>query len=677
MGEILRKILACPKLVPQMLDVVQFERDLFDMIERMPAMGVRAAGQCLCVLVKYVTKQLSSIVNMLNKAIPVMDYLLKRPLSEMERLYMCRQLYIVTTILENLQLDNLPVRKDLLHPVLFSTRDGTLSERVLQLLTDCFKWDDPTLKAVAISCLGFFLSENRQYIARHAVKDIIASAVESSNVKIRLKSLEMIAYLLQHFGQSAEVETSRNFTGVCQHEGVSAVEAAQPLHAHLDGVLNVLYREEDINAKKQALTVVKYLHVQGLLNPVKVFPQLVTLTFNDDAIAPQAGEVVRTMLSSRPQILINRLDVGLRASFVNLVEKGKLRLDTSENGAGEINMEYFAAVGRMYAELRKQKTMREKVIQTFFREMKRNVALNFETSFPELREFEIPSKDRDALPATKTWTSEHIIRLLYSQFLASVLCSLPFGYENEVLFVIYNCQQYLTLHADALVAEADAEVDTEVDIFSVTSATAVYVTLKNMLKTDYGLSLEKCQNYEPSMTKNEKLKHLDDEEKGTRFPLKSFYQLASRISMDNATNLEVLKDLIQQDPLDVNHHRSEKVIERLEKKNMPKTGKKRGRPQASQTNNVTSPHPSEGSPIPAAKSKRGAEENDVSKRIKGTPKVKAKAKAKSKPKGQSDDDDETSSESESSSEEEASKPSAMKRGRPKKASPPKKKKKKS
>eukprot|EP00397_Hematodinium_sp_SG-2012_P000380 GEMP01000380.1.p1 GENE.GEMP01000380.1~~GEMP01000380.1.p1 ORF type:complete len:1586 (+),score=337.20 GEMP01000380.1:82-4839(+) len=687
--EILRKILACSKLSTQMLDVPQFQSDLFNLIERMPSAGVRAAGQCLCVLVKCVTKELSPIMNRLNRSIPVLDYLLRRPLSKVERTYVCRNIYIVTTVLENLKLDSMAMRHNLLHPTLYAA--GSISATVLQLLMRCFHLQDPLLEAVAVTCLGFFLSENRQYIGVTEVKNVIANSLESKDVNIRMKALEMIANLLAHFGQSAEEETSLKFTNIRKHEGVSATEAAQPLHGHLDGVLNVLYREEDVRAKKQALTVVKYLHVQGLLNPVKVFPQLVTLTFNDDVIAPQAGEVVRAMLTSRPHILINRLDVGLRSSFVNLIDREKLCLGTED-----MSSEYFAAVGRMYAELRKQKPMREKIILMFFREIRRNVEEHYETSFPELVDREYTASAREALPNSAMWDSGRIYRLLYTQFLASVLCSLPFVFENEVLFVIYNCQQFLTLHADALVAEADAKVDTLVDIFSVTTATAVYVSLKNALKTDFGLTAEKCQNYDPTAPKNDKLKHMDEEEKGTRFPLKHFYQLASEITDDDASNLVVLKNMIQQEPVDVNQQRSINLLEKLEKKNTNKGKRKAKAAEAAAAAAAAAAGDDlEGSPVPdsvksatkgqanaksSAKNKRANEEEREAdkKRIKGAekkPGPKAKTKAKAKKEVESEESSDSSESSDETSEESPA-PKVVKRGRKPKIAPPPAKKKK-
>jgi len=56
----------------------------------------------------------------------------------------------------------------------------------------------------------------------------------------------------------------------------------------------------------------------------------------------------------------------------------------------------------------------------------------------------------DAMPGMAHLTPTQRCQILYMQFVASLLCSLPFIFENDPLLIIYECNQFLALMAGTL-----------------------------------------------------------------------------------------------------------------------------------------------------------------------------------------------------------------------------------
>jgi len=189
------------------------------------------------------------------------------------------------------------------------------------------------------------------------------------------------------------------------------------------------------------------------------------------------------------------------------------------------------------------------------------------------------------------------------------------------------------------VAEADAKVDSIADIFAVTSATAVYVTLKHALKEHYGLSSEKCQAFDPSVNKmDHRISAKEDgENEKCSFPLESFYELSKELSNDPEKNVVLLKKMIQQEPVDVNQDRAIRTLEKLEGKGKKKGGGKGRKKKVAEPDAMdVDEEGDEGMPPPKKPDKAPP-----------TPKGKGGGKGKKRARESSSEDDDTSSESES------------------------------
>ena len=67
------------------------------------------------------------------------------------------------------------------------------------------------------------------------------------------------------------------------------------------------------------------------------------------------------------------------------------------------------------------------------------------------------------IPGCSALPSIHYYRLLYVQFVATILSSLPLVYESEALFVVYHCNRFLSLEADSLVSRYEAGDDLTIE----------------------------------------------------------------------------------------------------------------------------------------------------------------------------------------------------------------------
>ena len=244
---------------------------------------------------------------------------------------------------------------------------------------------EPQLRAVAASCMGFFLKGHRGFTKDRRVVELLQSALSSSDLLLCRKALETLSALLSHFRSEADREskagaadfadsrdgriagTSQSGHSLGALQGPSsqrsakaggsaaaeassktnsAIEAAQPLAAFADVVLShitlagsvgpaagvpspkksqstkrgrsVPETEEEeeqgspqdtekaegvLRVRVEALSVVRHLHQQGLVNPMAVLPKVFALTFaGDPRLSEPATAMLKEMLELRPSL---------------------------------------------------------------------------------------------------------------------------------------------------------------------------------------------------------------------------------------------------------------------------------------------------------------------------------------------------------------------------------------
>lgn len=83
-------------------------------------------------------------------------------------------------------------RGDLKFELVNSSVAATVADLILRL-NDL---GDPTLRAVAASCLGFFLKGQRSYTKEKRVSELLGSALSSGDLLLCRKALETLATLL-------------------------------------------------------------------------------------------------------------------------------------------------------------------------------------------------------------------------------------------------------------------------------------------------------------------------------------------------------------------------------------------------------------------------------------------------------------------------------------------------
>merc|ERR1711892_853460 len=114
----------------------------------------------------------------------------------------------------------------------------------------------------------------------------------------------------------------------------SAVESASPLALHAPEVLVHITvakseigrlivhrgRQDDetlVQIRVEALTVLRYLHQQGLVNPMTILSKVFALAFSVELpVAEPASLLLKDMLDMRPSILLNRLEEALHDAFL-------------------------------------------------------------------------------------------------------------------------------------------------------------------------------------------------------------------------------------------------------------------------------------------------------------------------------------------------------------------------
>eukprot|EP00928_Gymnodinium_smaydae_P030057 TRINITY_DN22454_c1_g2_i1.p1 TRINITY_DN22454_c1_g2~~TRINITY_DN22454_c1_g2_i1.p1 ORF type:complete len:1852 (-),score=397.26 TRINITY_DN22454_c1_g2_i1:75-5585(-) len=548
----------------------------------------------------------------------------------------------------------------------FEPVGGSVASTVAHLLLRIHALGEVRLQAVIVTCTGFFLRGQRSYVREKRIGEVFAHALAATDVNLRLKALETLASLLGYFGQQADAETRGGFQGAAEAVTASAIESAQPLAVYGDRALEHLsasslstpvtsdeLMENMRRMRAEALNVVRQLQTQGLINPMVVLPKVFGLCFQSDLpLAEVAGSMLKDMLELRPTVLINRMEEALRDGFQSLL------VSTSLSKIRRVQLPLSPAqltpVCELYvSRFRKQKAQREAFLRRALRELFRLQLDRFEELFASLLESAngIGKENKDDGPpsAKKARSdsgrsvplrriqivdlddSEHgngethaddfkglsntdRCRLLYAEFICSLISSLPFAFESEPLLVVFECNRHLSLHAGGLTSSYDANngdmedasefVDCEdkkkangasgapVDSFGEAVSVLACIVLKGAMKHDYGLTSEACAQFNPKEVRQERLKFLgaalaarmgsgagagagaDAEDAAPcsaklRFPSDKWRKLATPLAScakDPARIAAHIKSVLDDDPFDSSVSRHAAAIDRLEGK---------------------------------------------------------------------------------------------------------------
>ncbi|CAK9053647.1 Photosystem I assembly protein Ycf3 [Durusdinium trenchii] len=307
-----------------LMDHRQVQADLQALIRSQPSSGVHEAVRCLCLVVKYVTGDLPQIVTHLNVAVPSLSKLCsiaeQKPgsLDRIQIMYMSRQAWVLSSILETLSVDDYARSPEIAHgahganglasdigdvPSVsdISLRNGcesygtqspfhtlirqrpkrrllprselkfdfvgnSVAGTVADLLLRLNELGEPQLRAVAASCMGFFLKGQRTYTKDPRISELLSGALSSGDLLLCRRALETLSTLLGFFrnemrsaldtdtparrwktcdagdaGDGGQVTTPRGrvlgHTDGKASKTNSAIEAAQPLAAFSDQVL--------------------------------------------------------------------------------------------------------------------------------------------------------------------------------------------------------------------------------------------------------------------------------------------------------------------------------------------------------------------------------------------------------------------------------------------------------
>ncbi|CAJ1357481.1 unnamed protein product [Effrenium voratum] len=326
-----------------LMDHRQVQVDLQALIRSQPSSGVHEAVRCLCLVVKYVTGDLGQIVTHMNVAVPSLTKLCSMgeelgTLEQIQVMYMSRQAWILASILESLSIDDYihlegvadqPRRVLPRSELKFELLSGSVAATVADiLLRTMYGLGGAQLRAVAASCMGFFLKGQRSFTKDKRISELLAGSLSSGDLLLCRKGLETLSALLGHFRVEADKESKAgavDFADSRDHRVAgkskdpsetttnSAIEAAQPLAAFADQALAHISlsgsvgpaakpkksrkrsasvapptpptptqepaaapedrAEGVLRVRVEALAVVRHLHQQGLVNPMAVLPK--------------------------------------------------------------------------------------------------------------------------------------------------------------------------------------------------------------------------------------------------------------------------------------------------------------------------------------------------------------------------------------------------------------------
>lgn len=503
-----------------LMDHRQVQQDLQTLIKNQGSAGVHEAVRCLCMVVTYVTGDLAQLVAHFNVAVPALVQLCSLwesapgSLERIQQMYMSRQVWVLASIMENLNLDEYigdsdpdaaRTKRIPRSSLRFEFVSGTVAHTIAELLVRIYALRQPQLNAVITTCLGFFLRGQRTFVKDRRIADIFKDALTCGDLGILNKALGAMASLLAFYGAEADKETrvnGREFDKNSSKGGstaakptMSAVESAQPLAQFSDDVLahitpcgrlNLWHAsnancEDDVRRiRLEALAVIRSLHQQGLVNPMVILPKVFALCFTGDmALSQQSTIMLKEVLELKPTLLLNRIDEAFREAFLSLfADPRPIRLSTAFQNV------LFGPLSEIYTDrFRKLRATREAFIRKVLSELFTMRSERFKERFGRLplpasrggaedldgvlvppRRLKIAGiqerqdVDEDGVFASlQGLPGLQFYQLLYAQFVCAAIMALPFHYENEPLLVVFECNRHLSLHVGTLSACEEQE----------------------------------------------------------------------------------------------------------------------------------------------------------------------------------------------------------------------------
>eukprot|EP00919_Chromeraceae_sp_WS-2016_P029105 GHVR01069012.1.p1 GENE.GHVR01069012.1~~GHVR01069012.1.p1 ORF type:complete len:942 (+),score=82.04 GHVR01069012.1:2757-5582(+) len=456
---------------------------------------------------------------------------------------------------------------DLKHALLKEGLSATVVDTVLQdpsffcfnLFCNAFR-RVPVVRIAVLKALCGFLKTQRKMAKLEWVSSMIAFGLKEPT--LQLTTLQVVFSLLKSYKALALENSRLSVSGSSVKRGGSSVHSvlpddldsilqsentdepntdlehtnvtnsAQPLGLHLPAVLQIIktppahsvevpadtQRQMNLALCQAALDVVDRFTDSGLINPMDTISAVFCLSFSDEpAVRTQATRLLKFVTKSHTETLLHKLEECLQDAFSFLLSRYPGRIDLFKIS----NEDLFPVVELYQKTFRLKKVWRDRAMKSICRQIENICDVDRLTHFIERLRVAGMLESGKKFVGDHELPSEHIAVLQYLQFISCALISLPFGYESEALNAVFLLNQVISLKthyqdADAIDSEKEKEVERlgGLELFAVSAAVRTAVVCKRHLRSIYGLTLERCQSFDPLGNVKERLKYTIGKEDG-------------------------------------------------------------------------------------------------------------------------------------------------------------------
>uniref|UniRef100_A0A0G4F001 Sister chromatid cohesion protein n=1 Tax=Chromera velia CCMP2878 TaxID=1169474 RepID=A0A0G4F001_9ALVE len=279
-----------------------------------------------------------------------------------------------------------------------------------------------------------------------------------------------------------------------------------------------------------ALDVVERLRAAGFINPSQAIAPVFCLSFSDNALLrSQTARVLRLITETRRETLLSSLGDCLLDAFFFLLRRfpGQLRLFEPLRPS---SLQPFVD---LYARTFQQKRRdRERSIRVLLHQLETLSESERLGKFME-KVKEVRKKQKEEQRSDFEEFSNEKFLLLFLQFAASTVAALPCVFESEALFAVHRLNHLISIKSHLQTAnpggeeEGDSEMGDpeggeggagvsavspsglgglggdpqqrvpEMEVFGLCACVCTALILKDCFKTAYGLSDERCAQYDP------------------------------------------------------------------------------------------------------------------------------------------------------------------------------------
>eukprot|EP01127_Copromyxa_protea_P022043 TRINITY_DN7747_c0_g1_i1.p1 TRINITY_DN7747_c0_g1~~TRINITY_DN7747_c0_g1_i1.p1 ORF type:complete len:641 (+),score=96.24 TRINITY_DN7747_c0_g1_i1:105-1925(+) len=452
--------------------IASVTKDLSTLLYKSGMPVIQSCAKCLCKIVSSVGQSqvpaMESLYKSFYSCLEKYNPKTQKPQKPQIQLTLIRSLFAIGNLCKHYNFgeeSSKPTTVDGLKKVKY----GSHIENIYKIFVAFCQNEDMSIKVVALRGIGMLFA-SYPGISMRAI-DILSKALCATS-DIRLKNQALVSldeFLTDEEERMAEATDHTALTKVDDRDTVNADTGVSGIiiQQFMSDILSRI-SDKETAIRQAALTLTIHILKRSLVHPIQCVAHLVSLQGDHcRALAEMSQRALVSVVDKDAKLVLSRLVDGIALSYKFQMQVfGSCKAVFIVAGKGSVQNE--SIFSRLYSLFKGTKTSRQGFLHAL------------------LRHFESESKS-----------------VSFLQYITRIISTLSFGYQEEVLYVIYHINRLTSFSGSSLLSNlkkfySEEQASGLPPDIEEAPGIIFLVRLKSFLKSFYNLSSIKCQGYDPT-----------------------------------------------------------------------------------------------------------------------------------------------------------------------------------